>query len=88
MASFTEDDGTRFDATGTLADDGQTLDYGQVGVVLNREPRAAERAIARFAPAAMDNPLVADILDRLTIDALSFTRTDPYAPVGNGIAQR
>lgn len=80
VASFTEDDGTRFDATGTLADDGQTLDYGQVGVVLNREPRAAERAIARFAPAAIDNPLVADILDRLTIDALSFTRTDPSRP--------
>jgi hypothetical protein len=80
VASFTEDDGTRFDATGTLADDGQTLDYGQVGLVLNREPRAAEKAITRFAPAAMDNPLVRDILDRLPIDALTFTRTDPSRP--------
>lgn len=79
-ASFTEDDGTRFNAIGRLADDGETLAFGQVEVILNDQPRAAEKAIARFAPEASDNALVSEIVDRLPIDALAVSRTDPTQP--------
>jgi len=79
-ATFAEDDGTAFEAIGALAADGETLEYGKVTVVLNNDPRAGERVINRFAPAAMENPLVADILDRLAVDSLSVTRTDVTRP--------
>ena len=79
-ASFIEDDGTQFDAIGKLAEDGETLAYGQVMVTLNDEPRAVEKAIARFAPEAGEIPFVNDIVDRLPIDALSILRTDPSRP--------
>lgn len=79
-ARFAEDDGTQFQTTGILSADGQSLESGQVSVTLNSDPRAAEKAIARFAPQAADNPLVADVLDRLTIDGLTVLRTDASSP--------
>ena len=79
-ASFTEDDGTQFEAIGKIAEDGETLSYGQVVVTLNDEPRAVEKAIARFAPDASDLALLTDIIDRLSIDAMSILRTDPSRP--------
>lgn len=79
-ATFAEDDGTQIQTAGQLSADGDALEAGNVIVVFNDEPRAAEKMIERFAPVAADNPLVAIVLDRLDIDGLSLYRTDPANP--------
>ncbi|MAV47975.1 MAG: hypothetical protein CBC49_010840 [Alphaproteobacteria bacterium TMED89] len=79
-ATFAEDDGTQFEAIGSIGADGETLDFGKVTVRLNDDPRAGEKLIERFAPAATENQLVADILDRLAVDSLSVSRTDASRP--------
>ena len=79
-ARFLDEDGNHVHAVTRFDETGETLQSGQVEIILSDRPRAAERALSRFAPAALEYDLLARALDTLALDRLVLLRPTADRP--------
>ena len=77
---FLDEDGNHVHAVTRFDETGESLQSGQVEIVLSDRPRAAERALSRFAPAALDYDLLNRALDALALDRLVLLRPTADRP--------
>jgi len=77
---FLDEDGNHVHAVTRFDETGETLQSGQVEIILSDRPRAAERALSRFAPAALEFDLLARAIDTLALDRLVLLRPTADRP--------
>ena len=77
---FLDEDGNHVHAVTRFDETGESLQSGQVEIILSDRPRAAERALSRFAPAALDYDLLTRTLDALALDRLVLLRPTADRP--------
>ncbi|HCH99601.1 MAG TPA: hypothetical protein DFJ59_02295 [Alphaproteobacteria bacterium] len=77
---FLDEDGNHVHAITRFDETGESLRSGQVEIVLSDRPRSAERALSRYAPAALDYDLLTRALDALALDRLVLLRPTADRP--------
>ena len=75
---FLDEDGNHVHAVTRFDETGESLQSGQVEIILSDRPRAAERALSR--PAALDYDLLTRALDALALDRLVLLRPTADRP--------